>query len=252
MTSPTHIPSPSDLDGTTVVVIGASSGQGLAVSRAAASLGAEVVMASRTVSTLNDAVASVDGNARAVPVDMLDATSVAALFDDVGELDHLVVTAVADEVKYRSPFVEMTDEIATRSLDKLWGSFNAARAAAPRIRPGGSITLTSSVAAVDPPADGGFAMMNAASAAVSALGRSLAAELKPTRVNVIAPGVVDSGVWNAMSDGERDQFRAGYGSSLPVGHLGQPEELAAAFIYMMTNTYTTGAVLPVDGGALLT
>ncbi len=252
MTDMNHIPSPSDLDGTTVVVIGASSGQGLAVSRAAASFGARVVMASRTASKLEEAVASVTGDARGVPTDMLDPASIASLFDEVGELDHLVVTAVADEVKYRSRFVDMTDEIATRSLDKFWGSFNASRAAAPKIRPGGSITLTSSVAAFDPPADGGFAMMNAASAAVATLGRSLAAELKPVRVNVIAPGVVDSGVWNTMSDRDREQFRSGYGTSLPVGHLGRPEELAAAFLYMMTNTYTTGAVLPVDGGALLT
>ncbi|WP_420451737.1 SDR family oxidoreductase [Ilumatobacter sp.] len=252
MSESNHLPSSADLAGKTVVVIGASSGQGLAVSRAASEIGATVVMASRTASKLEAAVKTVGSGARGVATNMLDPTSITALFDDVGELDHLVVTAVADEVKNRSRFVDMTDEIATRSLDKFWGSFFASRAAAPRIRPGGSITLTSSIAAFDPPADGGFAMMNAASAAVATLGRSLAAELKPIRVNVIAPGVVDSGVWDSMSDTERDGFRSGYGSSLPVGHLGRPEELAAAFLYMMTNTYTTGSVLPVDGGALLT
>ncbi len=252
MNEAAHVPSPNDLAGTTVVVVGASSGQGLAVSRAAAAHGARVVMASRTASTLQAAAAEIEGDVASIVTDMLDPASIAALFESVGELDHLVVTAVADEVKNRCRFVEMTDEIASRSLDKFWGSFNAARAAAPRIRAGGSITLTSSVAAFNPPADGGFAVMNAASAAVNTLGRSLAAELKPVRVNVIAPGVVDSGVWNAMSEQDRNHFRSDYGKSLPVGHIGQPGELAAAFIYMMTNTYTTGTVLPVDGGALLT
>ena len=247
-----NLPTIADLNDTTVVVIGGSSGQGLAVGRAAASAGARVVLASRNPDKLAAAVDSVEGDIRGVPTDMLDPASIETLFESVGELDHLVVTAVADEVKNQSPFAAMSDEVAQRSLDKLWGSFYAARAAATRIRPGGSITLTSSIAAFDPPANGGYAMMNAASAAVASLGRSLAAELKPIRVNVIAPGVVDSGVWDTMTGAERDQFRSGYGSSLPVGHLGRPEELAAAFIYMMTNTYTTGAVLPVDGGALLT
>ncbi|MGB3684308.1 MAG: SDR family oxidoreductase [Ornithinimicrobium sp.] len=252
MNKATHVPSPTDLAGTIVVVVGASSGQGLAVSQAAAAHGARVVMASRTAAKLEATAGEIEGDVTSIVTDMLDPASIAALFETVGELDHLVVTAVADEVKNRCRFVEMTDEIASRSLDKFWGSFNAARAAAPSIREGGSITLTSSIAAFDPPADGGFAVMNASSAAVNTLGRSLAAELKPVRVNVIAPGVVDSGVWDAMSEEDRNRFRDGYGKSLPVGHLGQPGELAASLVYMMTNTYTTGAILPVDGGALLT
>jgi NAD(P)-dependent dehydrogenase (short-subunit alcohol dehydrogenase family) len=86
--------------------------------------------------------------------------------------------------------------------------------------------------------------MNAASGAVAVLGRSLAAELAPVRVNVIAPGVVNSGVW----DDAGRQSLLDWGRSLPVGHLGSPEELASAYVSLMTNTYITGVVLPVDGG----
>ncbi|MEO1063237.1 MAG: SDR family oxidoreductase [Actinomycetota bacterium] len=248
----TPVPSTADLAERTLVVIGGSSGQGLAVGRAAAAAGAEVVLVGRSRGRLDQALAELPGRARAEVADMLDAAAMERLFERLGSLDHLVVTAVADEVSLRSPLVEMTDEVAVRSLDKLWGSFHAARSAAPRIRPGGSITFTSSVAAIDPPADGGFAMANAASAAVAALGRSLAAELKPIRVNVVSPGVVDTGVWASMSDAERDRFRTDMAGRLPVGHLGRPEEVASAFLFLMTNTYATGVVLPVDGGQLLT
>lgn len=245
-------PSSADLAGSTVVVVGASSGQGLAVARAVAAAGATVVMASRTREKLEQAAASVEGATVVVPTDMLDPSSVAALFEQVQSFDHLVVTAVADETRYRAPFVEMSDEAARRSLDKLWGSFYVAREGARRIASHGSITLTSSVAAFDPPTDGGFAMMNAASAAVATLGRALAAELKPVRVNVVAPGVVDSGVWDELTARQRDEMRASMARSLPVGHLGRPDELAAAFLALMTNTYITGVVLPVDGGLTLT
>ena len=95
-------------------------------------------------------------------------------------------------------------------------------------------------------------MMNAASAAVASLGRSLAAELKPIRVNVVAPGSVNTGVWGHMSAEEIEQFREQAGRRLPVQHIGEPEELAQAFLFLMTNTYTTGTILTIDGGALLT
>jgi NAD(P)-dependent dehydrogenase (short-subunit alcohol dehydrogenase family) len=239
------------LQGKKVVVIGASSGIGLAVTRASAALGATVHMGSRSLQKLQEAQSTVSGSTEIYAVDMLEETSVAVFFEKVGAFDHLVVTAVADEVKLRSPFRSMSKEIAQRSLEKFWGSFFITRAAAPLIRQGGSITLTSSIAAFAPPANGGYAVMNAASAAVVSFGRSLAAELKPIRVNVVAPGSVNTGVWGSMSQEQIEKFKQNASSSLPVQHLGEPEELAHAFLYLMTNTYTTGSVLVVDGGAML-
>lgn len=235
----------------TIVVIGASSGIGRAIAHAAAMLGARVVMASRSLDRLQAAQREIAGTTEVRVVDMLDEESARQLFEHVGQIDHLVVTAVADEVKFQSSFIGMSTEIAQRSLDKFWGSFFTARAAVPHIRPGGSITFTSSIAAFSPPANGGYAMMNAASAAVASLGRSLAAELKPIRVNVVAPGSVNTGVYGDMSAAERAQFQRWATEQLPVRHLGEPEELAQAYLYLMSNPYTTGTVLVVDGGALL-
>lgn len=90
--------------------------------------------------------------------------------------------------------------------------------------------------------------MNAASGAVAVLARALAAELAPTRVNAVAPGVVATGVWD---DEGRESLRE-WARTLPVGHLGEPEELADAYRFLMTATYVTGVVLPVDGGIAFT
>ena len=90
--------------------------------------------------------------------------------------------------------------------------------------------------------------MNGAQAAVIQLGRSLAVELGPIRVNVIAPGVVLSNVW---TEDQRTSLKSWMEADLPARHAGLPEDLAHAAVSMMTNPYITGAVLTVDGGAHL-
>ncbi len=115
-------------------------------------------MASRSAEKLETARRLVT-TATVAAVDMLDERSVGQFFATVDTVDHLVVTAVADELKHQSPFGSMKTETALRSLDKLWGSFFCARAAVPNLRRGGSITLTSSTAAFRPPSRGGFAFL---------------------------------------------------------------------------------------------
>lgn len=90
--------------------------------------------------------------------------------------------------------------------------------------------------------------MSAASGAVATFGRSLAAELAPVRINGLAPGVVGSGVWGKSA---KESLAEWTSEALPVGHLGQPEEIAHAIRFMMTNTYLTGIALPVDGGLVI-
>lgn len=237
-----------DLTDQRVLVVGASSGIGLAVARLAHGLGAHVVMASRTADRLVEASTSVGERTTAVPTDALDEDAVSALFDAAGDVDHVLVTAVADENALRSPLREMPTETARRGLDKLWTSFFTAREAARRMT-SGSITLTSSASVFRPSRGGGIAMMSAASGAVAVLGRSLAAELAPVRVNVLVPGVVGSGVW---SDEEREGLASWAADALPVAHLGSPPEVAHAVLFLMTNPYVTGVSLPVDGGLLVT
>jgi NAD(P)-dependent dehydrogenase (short-subunit alcohol dehydrogenase family) len=256
------------LNGATAVVLGASSGIGLEVCRQAAGHGASVVMLSRSAERLHAARATlpVDAAVTVAAVDMLDPSALAATFGNVGSIDHLVVTAVADETKLEGPITEMSDVKAEQAMSKFCGSFNACRAAVPHMRATGSITLTSSVAIHKPPSDGGYAVANAASAAVATLSRSLAAELKPVRVNAVLPGVVDSGVWSDLGDSRLDSMRQWAADSLPVRHIGQPTELAAAYLHLMVEvhpvrrtgglcgdavTATVVQVLPVDGAVVV-
>ncbi len=237
----------NELQEKTVVVVGASSGIGLALSKELATLGAHVVMVSRSAENLERARHEVSGNVETHVADMLDEESLKNLFTAIQTLDHLVVTAVADEIKLFSPLADMPTTVAQRGMEKFWGAFFVTRAAVPHISSHGSITLTSSISIFNP-SKGGLSVMSAASGAVAVFARTLAAELAPIRVNVIAPGSVNTGVYATQSSEQRAASEQWGRETLPVRHLGQPEELAQAFLYLMTNTYTTGAILPVDGG----
>jgi NAD(P)-dependent dehydrogenase (short-subunit alcohol dehydrogenase family) len=231
----------SDLANQTVAVVGGSSGIGLATARAAAAEGAHVVLASRRRDRLEEAAGTIPGTARAVTLDMLDRASVRDAISSVGEIDHLVLAAAGEELAWRGRITDLTAEQVERTLDKLRGYVNVAREAAPRIRRGGSITLLSGTSAVRPPE--GFSVLGAVNAAVAAFGRGLAIDLAPLRVNVVMPDVVDT----PRHAGNRQMLEARARSS-PARHLGTPDDIAAAIVFLMTNPYMTGHTLVIDGG----
>jgi NAD(P)-dependent dehydrogenase (short-subunit alcohol dehydrogenase family) len=237
----------NELQGKTVMVVGASSGMGLAITKESVALGAHVVMVSRSAENLERAKHEISGDVETYSANMLDEESLKHLFSVVKSFDHLVITAVADEIKLFSPLAEMSTDVAQRGMEKFWGAFFVTRAAIPHISSHGSITLTSSISILKP-STGGLSVMSAASGAVAVFARTLAAELAPIRVNVVAPGSVNTGVYATQSTAQRAASEQWGREKLPVRHLGQPEELAQAYLYFMTNTYTTGVILPVDGG----
>lgn len=239
---------PFSLAGQTVLVVGASSGIGAATARMASTMGARVILASRTLSKLEEVRAGLarpDG-ARALALDYLDPASVTDALADVGPIDHVLVSAVADENKKRGAFLDLPEETMRASFDKFWGQVNVMRAAVPRMAERGSITLLSSIAALSPTGtESGLSVMNGVQAAIVQTGRSLARELAPRRVNVIAPGVVLTNVW---TDTERANLAHWMERDLPVRRTGEPEHVAQAAVGLMTNLYITGSVLTVDGG----
>ena len=231
------------LSGQRVVVIGGTSGMGLATVRAAAAQGAEVIAAGRRSVAEREPI---DGVLQA-EVDVTDETSVRALFEGVGTLDHLFVSASPGAP---GPFLEQDLTAARTFIDgKLLGSWTCARYAAPRMRAGGSITFVTGVAVLRPP--GNAAMVTAAFAAIEALSRALALELGPLRVNTIRPGYTDSEMWSGLPDAERDDLRRRVAEALPAGRMGTPEDIAHAAVFLMTSRQTTGAVLEVSGGESL-
>ena len=232
-----------------VVVVGGTSGMGAGVAAAAARAGARVVIAGRRPLGARAAFAAGAGTVDHAIVDVTDEASVRALFERSGALDHLVVTAAPAAGAAGAFLAGDLGELRRYLDDKLLGSVACARWAAPRIRPGGSITFLTGVAAVKPRA--GMVMISVAFAAVEALGRALALELGPLRVNTIRPGVIDSDMWSFLDDGARQQLRTKVTAAFPVRRIGAVEDIGHAAVFLMTNPYVTGSVLEVSGGESL-
>ena len=231
------------LSGQRVVVAGGTSGMGLAAVRAAAAMGAEVTAAGRRPVAGREPVPGV----RQAAADVTDEESVRRLFGEVGELDHLLVTASPG----RPGAFGGQDLAAARSFmdGKFFGSWLCARYAAPHLRARGSITFVTGGAVVRPPVHG--SMIAAAFAALEALTRALAVELGPLRVNAIRPGYTDSDMWSFLPAAERDDLRRRVADAMPVRRMGTPEDIAQAAVFLMTNPQVTGAVLEVTGGETL-
>lgn len=227
----------------TIVVIGGLSGIGRAVAERAAAAGARVIAAGRRA-----APADFPAQIETAQLDIGDEDAVQRFFAALGAVDHVVVTA--GPVIPSQRIAELDIAAARQAFDtKVFGQLRVAKHAAARIAPGGSITLTSGLLARKA-APGGL-VKSAMNAAVEAIGKTLAKELAPVRVNVVSPGMVETGMWGPLPEAERQAMARRAGAGLPVGRVGQPDDLAAAYLMVLDNGFMTGAVIDVDGGGLL-
>jgi len=237
----------TDLTSQTVLVVGASSGIGLATVKAAAARGASVIMLSRSPEKLAAATAGlVGGGVHTLAANVLDREAVHREIGSLGPIDHLVLTAVADELASAGRVDQLSPPQVERSFDKLRGFVNVLGAACGKMSSRGSISLLSGASALKP--TDGASILAAAAGSIVSFGRALAIELAPLRVNVVMPGVVDT----PIHEHQRDQVRAWAESTLPARRFGQPEDIAAAILFLMTNPYMTGHTLVIDGGLVLT
>jgi NAD(P)-dependent dehydrogenase (short-subunit alcohol dehydrogenase family) len=236
------------LTGQRVVVIGGSSGMGLATARAAAEAGAVVTIASSRQQRVDEALATLPAGCAGMAVDTRNEAAVAALFEQVGELDHLVYTA-GDAMRPRPLADSAADEARGRFDVRFWGLVAAVRHAAPRMNPKGSITVTSGTAGVRPVP--GFALASAGVGATEGLARGLAVELAPIRVNAVRAGAVRTPLWDTVPEAQREVMFAAQRTKTLTGTIGHPEQIAATHLYLMENGFVTGAVITVDGGFVL-
>jgi NAD(P)-dependent dehydrogenase (short-subunit alcohol dehydrogenase family) len=237
-----------DLAGKHVVIIGGSSGMGLTTAAGAAAAGARVTIASSNQSRLDAALATLPGSCDGIVIDTRSEASVAEALAGIGELDHLAYTA-GDSVAPQ-PLTEAPPDEARQLFEvRFWGAVTAVRHAAPRIKAGGSIVLTSGTVAVRPSA--GTAIAASGAAAIEGLARGLAVELAPVRVNAVRPGAVRTPLWDAVPEPRRSAIFAALAERTITKTIGEPDQIAAACLYLMDNSFVTGTVLTVDGGALL-
>ncbi|MCG7407559.1 SDR family oxidoreductase [Paenibacillus sp. ACRRX] len=231
-----------------VVIIGGSSGIGLATAQQAIEQGAHVIIAGRSQTKLDIALQYLNNDSvETFPLDNQNEAELQPFFEQVGKFDHLFTPGAS---YVRGPLSSST-EVAHSCFDaKFWPQYNAAKYAAPYLNPHGSIVLMSGAFGQRPLADG--ASYAACNGAIESLGKALAVELAPVRVNVISPGTIYTAFnWEDAAQEVRDQAYDAYTSMNLLGRVGQAAEAAHTVIYLMTNGYTTGSTLFPDGGYIL-
>jgi NAD(P)-dependent dehydrogenase (short-subunit alcohol dehydrogenase family) len=231
-----------------VVVLGGSSGIGLAVAQQAASQDAKVVIASSNAERVQKAVASLGGNAQGHAVDLADEAAVETLFKNLGAFDHLAFTA--GDSLHLQDLATMDLRQARRAFDlRYWAALAAVKYGSRNIRNGGSIVLTTGVAGQRPRK--GWVVAASVCGTIEALTRALALELAPIRVNAVSPGVVRTNLWQSMTVEDRENLYKSVGNRLPVGRVGEPHDIAQAYLFLMQEGFATGQTLVVDGGTVL-
>ena len=242
------MPRENSFENKRVVIIGGSSGIGLAVAEEAASQGADVVIVSSKAERVQEAIQSIGGNVRGEAVDVFDEKSVESFFTNIGAFDHLVFTA-GDSLQLHE--LADTDLKQARHAFELryWAALAAVKDGSPHIRKGGSIVLTTGVAGRRP--HKGWAVAASVCGTIEALTRALAVELAPIRVNAVSPGVVRTNLWQNMSADEREQLFESVGKRLPVGRVGEAHDIAQAYLFLMQDGFSTGQTVVVDGGTVL-
>jgi NAD(P)-dependent dehydrogenase (short-subunit alcohol dehydrogenase family) len=236
------------LSGRRIVILGGSSGIGLATAQAAAQEGASIVIASSRKPRVDEALATLPAGSEGHALDLTDEPAVKAFFAGLGPFDDLAFTAGETLQLGR---LSQTDIASARSFFDLryWGAYMAAKYGSGAIRSGGSIVFTSGLAGARP--HDGWSLGASICSAMEGLTRALAVELAPIRVNIVSPGVVKSPLWANMTAVDREALYQQTAERLPVDHVGEVEEIAEAYLYLMRQTYGTGQVLTVDGGGAL-
>jgi NAD(P)-dependent dehydrogenase (short-subunit alcohol dehydrogenase family) len=216
----------SHLEGQKIAVIGGTSGIGAAIARQAGQGGATVIAAGRQ------------------QLDISDEASIRSYFQALGPIDHLVITAA-----FVAPGPFRTGDVARARISmegKFWSQYLCARHAEVTR----SILLFSGAYSRRPAK--GMSILSATNAAIEALGRALAVELAPVRVNVVSPGLVQgTAAYDGMSEAARTGMFASVAARLPAGIVGDPDSIAGPAIALLASPYATGTVLDIDGGGLL-
>ena len=231
-----------------IVIIGGTSGFGMATAKAASAEGASVIVASSKKGNVERALAELPANAEGHVLDITQESAVMDFFSTIGEFDHLAYTA--GESLDLGEFATLDSERAHRFFEiRFWGAVAAAKCAVKRISSTGSITLTSGIIGLRPQKR--WVMAAAIMGALEAATRALAIELAPVRVNLVCAGLVRTELWRNMTETDRNSLFESAGKALPVGRIGEPEDLAETYLYLMHERFSTGAMIVVDGGGSL-
>jgi NAD(P)-dependent dehydrogenase (short-subunit alcohol dehydrogenase family) len=235
----------TSLKNSRVLIVGGSSGIGLAVAEQALAAGAKVTIASRSAAKLESAARELGRNIETAVLDTADEAGVEAFFSNSGTWDHIVISAAQTPT---GPVRKLSLADAKLAMDsKFWGAYRVARAA--RFSERASLTFISGFLSERPSASS--VLQGAINSALESLGRGLALELSPVRVNSVSPGLIDTPLWSKMDEAGRQAMFDKVAGSLPAKTIGQPSDIANAVIFAMTTPFATGSTIRVDGGGAI-
>jgi NAD(P)-dependent dehydrogenase (short-subunit alcohol dehydrogenase family) len=234
-----------------VLVVGGGSGIGYAVAQLAQQAGAEVLIASSKQARVEAAAQKLGARVVGQRLDITDEPMVEAFFKEHKRFDHVITTAgdwVANGGGFRTPLAQVDVAAAAASFGvRFWGALTLAKHAAPVLSAGGSITLTGGMVSQRP--SKGACVATSMAGAIEHLSRGLAVELAPIRVNAVVPGLIRTGIWDRIPEQHREQQLAQMTAKLLVPRIGEPDEAARAYMYLMECGYVTGQILYVEGGS---
>lgn len=229
-----------------VVILGGSTGIGLASAQHFSGLGFQVTITGRDAAKLE--AAKKTPAIATVAADASDADAMRKAFREIGPFDHLVLAFGSR--KGLGPFASIDiKDVEQGFKEKVFSQFACAQAALPHLRKDGSIVFVAAVSAHG--AAPGTAGIGSQNAAVAAFVPILAAELKPLRVNGVSPGIIDTPWWDWLPPDQKSAAFSDFASKLPVGRVGRPEDIASAIGFLVTNGFMTGHVIVSDGGMRL-
>ncbi len=236
-----------EIEGKRALVLGGTSGIGLATARQLADAGAKVVAMSRSDRNRKAAEEALGPQAEIRQLDVLDRDAMAKLFAELGPYDILINAATGGE-RATGPFLQMDLDGFEGSFRKLWGYVNTVRLGAQHLADDGCITLVSgSPARKCAP---GMSAISTVGNAVEGFVRAVAPELAPKRINVVAPGIIDTPMFPVSGDA-RNGFLETATANHVIKRAGTPDEVAMAILFTVRNDFVTGTTVDVDGGALL-
>ncbi len=232
-------------DNQRVLIVGGSSGIGLAAAAGFAEAGASVTIASRNLDRLQKAADQLGRGVQTAQLDVMDDRAVEHFFATGSPWRHVVVSG--SSVKFGPVRTLPLFDAYAAMNSKFWGAYRVARAA--RIESEGSLTLVSGVLSRKPSPDA--VLQGAVNAALEVLAQGLALELAPVRVNTVSPGMIVTPLWEGIPEAKRQAMFEAAAAALPVKRVGQPEDVAKAILYLAATPFASGSTVLVDGGGAI-
>ena len=231
-----------------IIILGGSAGLGLATAKATAAEGANVVIVSSNQSRIDRALKELPQDSKGYAVDLSNENAIKEFFGRAGKFDHLVYTAgenISMSMAADTDIEKGKDFFTIR----FWGALAAIKYSKGNINEGGSINLMSGNFGQRPAS--GYSLGAAICGAMDAFTRAMAVELAPVRVNNVAAGVIKTGLWNNLPAADREGWYQHLENTLLLQRVGEAEDIAQAFVYLIKQQYTTGQSLITDGGGVL-